>query len=55
LYCYTTDNGSEQALSAEERAVWNQEFTAYDGGGLYKLNPVDPQLETAWFQQPLNL
>jgi hypothetical protein len=19
-------------------------------GGLYKLNPVDPQLETAWFQ-----
>jgi hypothetical protein len=23
--------------------------------GLYKLNPVDPQLESAWFLQPLNL
>jgi hypothetical protein len=30
------------------------EWEDHHGGGLYKPNPVDPQLESAWFQ-PLNL
>jgi hypothetical protein len=37
-------------------ALWNKAYSADQSTvGLYKLNPGDPYLETAYFQQPLNL
>jgi hypothetical protein len=45
---YRYGEGFYDAINAEAELV-------PPGGGLYNLNPIDPELETAAFFQPLNL